>query len=388
MAIDGKSVIHIAATPLVGAPMRIVYALNKFTKYNARLITLFPDYYGKRTHPGDLVWSDDREQSMELLKKADIIHLHHYFDIEKNNLFQVNFRKIVPKTCRFVRQFHVHPAVYNKKNPKSVIDDELPQLVIPNFHERFFVHARVMPNILSDEEIKSADDNSCCKIVHASTLPNVSAWKRRWNTKGTPEIRKILKKLSKKATFEYEIITHTPFLECMQKKAAADIIIDDLVTGSYHLNALEGLTLGKVTLSYVDSRADFVLRKLTGSNHLPFLNVPLEHSASVLQWLIENPDSTKAIGTENKKWFDEYYSPEKVIHHFTEAYDDLLVSEEHFKAKTREMREKLAYQQSDISDIIWQSRKHQYASLSQKFEDYLRGNYLEEIRAIKRIFKS
>ena len=384
---EGKLVIHIAITPLVGAPMRIVEALNQFTDYEARLITLYPDFYGKRTHPGDLVWGRDRVLSLELLRKADIVHIHHYFDIEKNNPFQINFRKTVHKRCRFIRQFHSPPAVYNKKNPDNVLNDKLPQLVIPNFHERLFVHARVVPNILYDEGMKPAAKGKCCKIVHATSLPNTPAWKSRWNTKGTPEISRILKTLSRKISFDYEIIAHTPFLECMQKKADADIIIDDLVTGSYHLNALEGLALGKATLSYVDQRADFVLRKLTGSDNLPFINVPLEHSASVLKELIENPDKVKKAGELGKEWFDTYYRAEKMIAHFAEAYDDLLVSEEHFRKKTKKIRETLRYPAIDVSDAIRESRKKQYAPLSQKLEDYLRAHYLKEIRAVKRFLR-
>ena len=130
-----------------------------------------------------------------------------------------------------------------------------------------------------------------------------------------------------------------------------------------------------------------MLRKLTGADYLPFINVPLEYSASTLKELIENPDKIEAAGKLRKEWFETYYAARKMIARFAEAYDDLLVSEEHFAKKTQEIREALRYPAVDVSNAIWESRRKQYAPLFRKLEDYLRANYLDEIWAVKRLFR-
>lgn len=54
-------VVHIAFSPLAGAPIRIVTALNAYTNMHARLINTNPAGYGKRTFPEDLIWGGGGE---------------------------------------------------------------------------------------------------------------------------------------------------------------------------------------------------------------------------------------------------------------------------------------------------------------------------------------
>ena len=75
-------VIHFSITPLAGSPIRIVKALTEHTDVKARLVVLQPHAYGERTFENDLTWEHDREEALSLLEEADIIHLHHYMDLE------------------------------------------------------------------------------------------------------------------------------------------------------------------------------------------------------------------------------------------------------------------------------------------------------------------
>src|SRR4026207_2490498 len=102
------TVVHIALTPLAGSPVRIVNALNRYTEVRARLVVLNPYAYGNRTFTGDLDWSSDKEKALELLGEIDIVHLHHFFELD-DNPFGINFNKVCHH-ARFVRQFHTHPV--------------------------------------------------------------------------------------------------------------------------------------------------------------------------------------------------------------------------------------------------------------------------------------
>ena len=77
-------VLHVALTPLAGSPIRIVNALNSHTAVRARLAVLDPGAYGSRTFPGDLDWQSHTDEVREVLGKVDILHLHHFFDLDDN----------------------------------------------------------------------------------------------------------------------------------------------------------------------------------------------------------------------------------------------------------------------------------------------------------------
>lgn len=99
-------VLHIAMTPLAGAPIRLVNALNKYTDFKSRLIVFNTKAYGTRTFPNDLDWQADKEKCLELISKADIIHLHHFIDIDStDNAFRINFKDIVKKVVNLLDNF-------------------------------------------------------------------------------------------------------------------------------------------------------------------------------------------------------------------------------------------------------------------------------------------
>lgn len=150
------NIIHLCLTPLAGAPIRIASALNKFTDNNVRLINLNPTCYGKRTFPEDLIWEKDKEECLDLISSADILHFHHFINLEnENNPFKVNFKKLAP-TAKFIRQFHsdLNFIANTDENKKFILEDKYPKLVIPHCAERSFLDVFVVPNIIPIDELK------------------------------------------------------------------------------------------------------------------------------------------------------------------------------------------------------------------------------------------
>jgi len=94
------------------------------------------------------------------------------------------------------------------------------------------------------------------RIGYAPTRFN-SGRASRWDTKGYRETTKLLKTLVSKAAaksidIQIDIIEQVSHSDCLQRKSACHIVIDDLVTGSYHLNTLESLASESVCLTYMD----------------------------------------------------------------------------------------------------------------------------------------
>ena len=112
--------------------------------------------------------------------------------------------------------------------------------------------------------------------------------------------------------------------EVMRDKGRSRIVIDDLVTGSYHLSGLEGLSLGRAVLCYLDERTRSILKAVSGATELPFVNVRLEDAPSVIEHLLENQDTIDAIGKESRRWIDRYWSEGRLVSHFEQLYEDLV----------------------------------------------------------------
>jgi len=155
-------VIHIALTPLAGSPIRIVRALNTHTNIAARLLTV--NEYSSATgfsFPADLCWwmKEDRAAFSQALEAADVIHLHHWMDLE-NNPLGINFSRHLSRGKKIIRQFHSNPkavAHHARTPPDTILGDPLPQLTIPQLHERFYPRARIVPNIVPIDDPAYAD---------------------------------------------------------------------------------------------------------------------------------------------------------------------------------------------------------------------------------------
>ncbi len=320
--------------------MRIVNALNAHTDVRARLIVASPDHYGARVFEGDLSWLDDRDEAMGEIEAADVLHLHRFMDFSEKP-FGLDFEDLHKRGKALIRQFHANPNVMANRFdwPVShIVDDPVPQLVIGQFHERFYPRARVVPNIVPvDDErytplVGSADSVT---IFFAPSETTRSAWDSRWETKAYPETQKMLQKLaSRYRQVEVDIRTETPFAECLQARRRSQISIDELATGSYHLSSLESLAQGIPTLAYLDHRTQWTVRSLTGATELPWINVHLDAAPGILESLIEDSELRAALGAYSREWMIKYWRDRDMVQHYVRAYSDLLENPDRF-TKTR-----------------------------------------------------
>lgn len=127
--------------------------------------------------------------------------------------------------------------------------------------------------------ISDTDSKICEWDIFFSSTKTASAFERRWDTKGTPETTEILKRLTQHTGCSCNIVSERPLDEVLTLKRHSRIVVDDLVTGSYHLTGLEGLPQGKPVLSFLDERSLQLLRYISGSDQCPFINVRLENAS-------------------------------------------------------------------------------------------------------------
>lgn len=329
-------VVHFSFTPLAGSPIRIVNALRRHTSWHARLIVLDPRAYGTRTFDGDLDWTTDREQALACIDQADILHLHHFFDLE-HNPFGLDFSALQRKGKRLVRQFHstpFHLAGGQVSRIREVVDSSVPQLVIAQYPERYFPRARLVPNLVPlDDELHrplAAPERSDAVTVFFAPSSAHSAWQfpqamRRWESKGLPETARMLERARRRnPSLVVDIRRDVPHVECLRARQAADISIDDLVTGSFHLSSLEGLAQGVPTLGFLDRRTLATLAEMAGTSTHPWLNCRVEDAEAILDTLVANASLRSTLGQAARSWMLRYWNDRDLVAHYTDAYARLM----------------------------------------------------------------
>jgi len=360
-------VVHLALTPLAGSPIRIVNALNRHTDIRAELVVLQTNAYGNRTFEGGLDWQTSKEEAMQALHSANILHMHHFFKLD-HNPFGINLSRECSR-AHLIRQFHTHPmtiAQGDAGRSRQIVESDIPQLVVAQYHERFFPTARIVPNIvpLAEDLYQPAHRaNEDPVLFFAPTVDysaaNVIPGMTRWETKGAAEtetlLRQVVASCGKGRIAVRRNIKHE---QCLREKQASDIVIDEMITGSFHLSSLEALAQGLPTFAYLDSRCLETLSDLTGVCTTPWLNFRLEEAKGPLTELIRDASLRREIGDFSRSWMEKHYNDHEMINHYVRAYEDLLQRPECFKRPrfdTRSRRQVFLAQRRD--DLVWESRK-------------------------------
>lgn len=315
-------VVSFSSTPLAGAPIRVANCASLSGKVETRHVDL------KRwgIFPHDHVHGENVELTRELLEEADVIHLYNSVHLDCRLFEGINFRDYVKRKA-VVWHFQSTPTLVAKQGGLSlqaIQESPIPKIVIAQYPERFLPEALVVPNVvpLSDEAYQPEPCPSI-DICYAPTSRR-SAWEDRWNTKGMPETVAILARLSCKVDATCAVAHDTTLDRVLAMKRRSRIILDEMVTGSYHLSALEGLAMSKLVACYLDARIDYVMRTVSGATEQPFVNVRLEDAYEVLRYLMVDPLAVEQIGRENREWMETYWSDQRISEVFHGMYQQLL----------------------------------------------------------------
>jgi len=346
-----------------------VEALKKFSDFNVSLIDLRKlDIY-----PQDIVFEEDVQKAIELFNKADIIHFHHYIDLDTDEFHPVNFRKLKDNGTVLLRHYRTNPSFTAKSakvDIKNIFDNSIPTIVVGQYMERFYPEARVVPNIIPENDpLYVPNDGISRGIFFAPTFKH-SAWMERWETKAAPELKMTLEHLKKYKNAKINTFNFKPLKDALKIKQSSEIVIDDLITGSYHISSLEGLSMGKPVLSYLDERTKFVLNELSGSNECPLINVRFEDAYEILSFLLDNKNISKEIGKKSREWFEKHWSEKILVNHYIKIYEDLLDNPEKISRQDnlKINNEHDQFFSLTLPDIIYQNRADQYLKRTNLFD--------------------
>lgn len=357
-------ILHLSHTPLVGAPGRLCKAMNALSGYSARWGVLKPENYGGLSFPLDLVWERDRDEIIALARDADVLHLHNYIGLDTPDFAPLDFSRLRNDGHPMVRQLHSNPTLiarYTGKSEAELHACPIPKLVIAQYHERYYPTARIVPNLVEIPKAVPTARSGAITIGYAPSNYR-NARSSRWDTKGYRETDKLIRRACnqlKRAGHEvvYDLIVETPHQLCMERKSKCDIFIDDLVTGSYHLNTLESLAFGCATLTFIDHRMTHVLTGLLGNERFPIVNTRLEELPAVLVHLARYPELAREIGRASHLWMREHWSTRHLLDHYIDSYRHVIA---HPGLPFGQRFDTTIYQDfmaRGFDDLVWQQRR-------------------------------
>ena len=357
-------IVHFSRTPLAGAPIRLVQALRQHTNYTVNLV----DLKNWGIFDRDIVYAEDPEYALSLAEQADIIHLHDCLDYDSKSFDPIDFRKLHQQGKIFIRQFHSPRLAIAKGlgiTESELLASSIPSIVIAQYPERYFPNSIVIPNIIPQNSnlYLPQISNSTPAICYSPTKP-FSAWDgsedyvKRWATKGTPETVKIIQQVALETNCKVQFLTGKTQAEVMKAKQQATIVVDELVTGSYHLSGLEGLSVGKPVIAYLDSRTIYTLQEISGSTTCPFINVRLEDAHGILVHLLNNLDEAQQIGKASRQWIEKYWSDKLLVRHFVDVYEKLMEDPSQItRQDSLRIDDKVTYFQAvTLPDLVYSSR--------------------------------
>lgn len=132
-------------------------------------------------------------------------------------------------------------------------------------------------------------------IVHAPS--------KRGN-KGTEHVLNALSSLNEE--FEFVLVENKTHEEAFEIYKNADIIIDQLLAGTYGVFSIEAMALGKPVLTYVD---DEMIK--TFPNELPIIRSDKNTLGNNIRELIYNADKRNEVGIKGSEYAKKYHNYKK-----------------------------------------------------------------------------
>ncbi|GGJ06465.1 hypothetical protein GCM10010885_14510 [Alicyclobacillus cellulosilyticus] len=194
-----------------------------------------------------------------------------------------------------------------------VQDEEVRAYVTPYYREvhvlpiAFDVH-RVAPSY-------PAADETCPLVVHAPTNPAF---------KGTHVIEAAVEQLRAQGVrFRYLRVEKRSNREALALYREADIVVDQVLCGSYGLLAVEAMSLGKPVLGFIreDLRATF-------PEPPPIVSARPDQVADALRELIEHPALRIEKGRAGRRYAERHHASDKVARRLLAIYEQVVQDRE------------------------------------------------------------
>jgi hypothetical protein len=312
-------ILHLSDTPWSGAVIRIVRLFNRHTKHEVRHLVWDP-VARDRVFETDIASSNLTRDEVEMwLGWADIIHYHGRY--RRQAIFSAH-KLPVPKKPSVI-QMH-GPRTSDNYAPE--LNSGVPLAVVAQYQVRIWPEAKfIVPNVVDITD----DAYNMPKPVKMNRIPCVSYAPsnfncRGWDNKGYGEVAPILKRMNLAGQIVFQLIVNQPHDIALSRKRRADIGIDEVVTGSYHLSSLEYLAMGTPCFAGLDQQTIDVVKNITGCpDNLPWIVSNAGNFQSKLNRIIKER-TWPQLGAESRIWMEKYWNPQFLVGCYEKMYEEIM----------------------------------------------------------------
>lgn len=277
---------------LAGAPEAIAAVINKYTPHEAAVF--------------------DTRYSRSIDGSWDVVH---------HNNIPIGVLPDVPQLL----QYHSEPALVD-------LEWSGPRFTLAQYHQFLpeYDGAQVLRNPVDiwDEQYTRQwprPDDDLIRVAYTPSLCNDPACPRcghkvrtPYNDKGYTHVLETMRRVGSHPRIRFLVVHARPRLDAVRVKAWADIVIDDVVTGSYHRSGLEGLASGSVVVCMLNE---------------PLQRWFIEHYDEVpFDWSLElamaqalrSREALYAAQQHTRSWMVRNWAPDVVAGEYIRAYQGVI----------------------------------------------------------------
>lgn len=321
------NIVHLSNTPLSNSPSNLAQIQREAGHQAAVLLHRQSNI--NKLFVGGQVWTGmDSEQLAECLEAADIVHFHNFaFEQE---LFRHHHHLV--EICRKKKcLIQYHSPRTSIENFDATINDPFfkgRRAVIAQYHVRQYPEAEhVVPNVLPifDPRYMPLQMKPDLPPLISYAPSNVNL--RGWDDKGFEATQNVLRKIERSGRANIEVIVNTPYEDTLLKKKWADIGIDEVVTGSYHLSFLEYMSMGVVGVARMDDATKAAMAEIVGENAVYTLPAGTDIDEGTLEQSLLNMLNDRSYlrqqGRYCRAWMERHWNPNTFVKYFEGIYAEL-----------------------------------------------------------------
>lgn len=236
--------------------------------------------------------------------------MHHWGnDVRTHAVASVNNPYVYTDDSPPAEQVHATLSKLSRYIEHAIVQDyEVYPYVAP-----YYEHVHVVPIAFAARSRKPRYPlltESCPLIIHAPTNPLF---------KGTVYIEKAIEKLKDEGmSFRYQRVEKMNNAQAVALYGQADIVVDQILCGSYGMLAVESMSLGKPVVGYI--REDL---KQTFPENPPILSANPDDIYDVLKDLITNPRLRSEAGQRGRSYAVKYHDTAVVTGQLIDIYNQL-----------------------------------------------------------------
>lgn len=288
-------------------------------------------------YKGDIINTDAFEIMKELdflAKNTDIFHFHNantfFHDFADLPLLKELGKKMVmhhwgsdvrtvnmvnrlnpyplPPTYYSDKEIHKQLTILSKNIDTAIVQDYEAYSYVKDYYKKVFVLPLVC-NIQDFQVSYPSVTNYNPLIIHAPTNRSF---------KGSDYVEAAINEIQGKGKFTFQILEKMSHDKALAMYMKADIIIDQLLCGTYGMLSVEAMAMGKPVIAFIrdDVRAKF-------PEDLPIVQATPENLADVLLDLIQTPERRHKIGKSGRWYVEKYHSAEQVTNELLKIYEQL-----------------------------------------------------------------